>query len=176
MPPKRRPRPRCIIIAGPNGAGKTTFARSFLLQEANVVNFVNADAIATGLSPLMPERASRTAGRILLQELDRIVQARESFALETTLSGRTYIKLFQQWKRKGYRLEMVFLKLDSPALSLSRIATRVAQGGHDVPKEDVLRRFARGWPNFTTYYRPMADKWWTYDASGPVPLLLQHHP
>lgn len=171
-----RARPRCIIIAGPNGAGKTTFARQFLLKDAQVVNFINADYIAGGLSPLKPERAARAAGRILLQELERLVVAKESFALETTLSGRTYIELFHRWKDAGYHLEMMFLKLDSPKLSLNRIATRVAQGGHDVPKEDVLRRFDRGWANFNTDYKQAADKWWIYDASGEIPVLLEKHP
>lgn len=169
-------RPRCIIIAGPNGAGKTTFAKAFLMKEAGVVNFINADYIAAGLSPLAPERAARAAGRILLEEVARLTAAREPFALESTLSGRTYLELFQAWKAAGYRLEMVFLKLDSPRLSLHRIAMRVAQGGHDVPKEDVLRRFERGWINFNAHYKALADKWWVYDASGEIPLLLQKHP
>lgn len=59
----KKPKPRCIIIAGPNGAGKTTFARSYLVQDAGLVNFINADYIAAGLSPLKPERAARAAGR-----------------------------------------------------------------------------------------------------------------
>ena len=164
--------PRCIIIAGPNGAGKTTFARSFLLQDADMDQFINADMIANGLSPLKPERAARAAGRILLEELQRLTEAKESFALESTLSGRTYVELFKQWKVKGYRIEIVFLKLSDPQLSLSRIASRVAQGGHDVPKADALRRFSRGWNNFQEHYRGLADKWWVYDASGPIPVLL----
>lgn len=168
----KKPKPRCIIIAGPNGAGKTTFARSFLLQDADLDQFINADMIATGLSPLKPERAARAAGRILLEELQRLTEAKESFALESTLSGRTYIELLKRWKAKGYRIEIVFLKLSSPQLSLSRIASRVAQGGHNVPKADALRRFTRGWMNFEEHYRELADHWWVYDASGPVPILL----
>lgn len=90
--------------------------------------------------------------------------------------GRTYIELIQQWKRIGYRVEIIFLRLDSPKLSLSRIATLVAQGGHDVPKADVLRRFDRGLKNFNEHYAPLADEWTLYDASGPTPLLLAAHP
>jgi len=62
--------PRCIVIAGPNGAGKTTFAREFLLKDAGVVHFVNVDLIAAGLSPLKPDAATVSAGRIFLKELD----------------------------------------------------------------------------------------------------------
>lgn len=172
----KRTRPRCIVIAGPNGAGKTTFAKSYLLQFAGIENFVNADYIASGLSPLRPERASRAAGRILLEELERLTAARESFALESTLSGRTYIDLFERWKAIGYRIESVFLKLGSPEISLKRITARVAQGGHDVPKKDVLRRFERGWTNFEMEYCHLADEYAVYDASGPTPLLLVARP
>jgi predicted ABC-type ATPase len=169
-------KPRCIVIAGPNGAGKTTFARSYLLKDAGIVNFINADLIATGLSPLAPERAARAAGRIFLEEVERLTVMGESFALESTLSGRTYIDLFKAWKGLGYRIEIVFLKLDSPTLSLSRIAARVAQGGHDVPKADVLRRFERGWRNFERHYSALADEFTVYDASGPAPVLLTSYP
>jgi predicted ABC-type ATPase len=77
--------PRCIIIAGPNGSGKTTFVREFLPRETDVVHFVNADLIASGLSPLRP----KLAGRLVLIELSRLANARKSFAFESTLSGRT---------------------------------------------------------------------------------------
>jgi predicted ABC-type ATPase len=81
--------PRCIVIAGPNGAGKTTFAREFLPREAGIVRFVNADLLAAGLSPLRPELAALTAGRIFLAELDRLARSRADFAFESTLSGLT---------------------------------------------------------------------------------------
>jgi len=73
----------------------------------------------------------------------------------------------------GYRIEMVFLRLASPPLALRRIAARVRQGGHNVPRADVLRRFERGWKNFERRYRPLADAWTMYDNSGDKPLLLE---
>ena len=88
-PPSRRP--VCIVIAGPNGAGKTTFAREFLPKEAGVVYFVNADLIASGLSPLRPELAELAAGRLLLKELNRLAKARSDFAFESTLSGLSHL-------------------------------------------------------------------------------------
>lgn len=165
--------PRCIVIAGPNGAGKTTFAREFLPREAGVIHFVNADLIASGLSPLRPELAARRGGRLVLMELSRLVKAGQDFAFETTLSGRTYLKLLAQWKAEGYRIEMVFLSLPSPGLAFQRIAARVRQGGHDVPRADVVRRFHRSWKNFLSEYRDLADKWSNYDNSGPVPKLIE---
>ena len=167
--------PRCIIIAGPNGAGKTTFAREFLLREAGVIHFVNADLIAGGLSPLRPELAARQAGRLVLIELTRLAKARKDFAFESTLSGRTYLRLLNRWKTAGYWIEIVFLSLPSVQLALHRIATRVRQDGHDVPRADVLRRFDRSWQNFHALYRPLADTWSVYDNSGDSPRLLERN-
>jgi predicted ABC-type ATPase len=165
--------PRCIIIAGPNGSGKTTFAREFLLREVGVIHFVNADLIASGLSPLRPELAARQAGRLVLRELTRLANARKNFAFESTLSGRTYLRLLKKWKSAGYRIEIVFLSLPSVHLALQRIAGRVRQGGHDVPKSDVMRRFDRSWRNFHALYRPLVDGWALYDNSGSAPQLLE---
>jgi predicted ABC-type ATPase len=165
--------PRCIVIAGPNGAGKTTFAREYLPREGGVIHFVNADLIASGLSPLRPDLAARRAGRLVLAELSRLSKERKHFAFESTLSGRTYLRLLSRWKEKGYRIEMVFLRLTSVDIALQRIAARARQGGHDVPRGDVIRRFDRSWNNFLTVYRPMADAWAVYDNSGDIARLLE---
>jgi predicted ABC-type ATPase len=157
--------PRCIIIAGPNGAGKTTFAREFLPQQT-VLHFVNADLLAAGLSPLKPSLAGLNAGRLFLSELDRLAKARQDFAFESTLSGLTYIRRLKRWKLAGYRIEIVFLRLASVQLALRRIAIRVKQGGHNVPQNDVSRRFERGLRNFERAYKPLADMWAVYDNSG----------
>jgi len=145
----------------------------FLLREARVIHFVNADLIASGLSPLRPELAARQAGRLVLVELIRLANTRKDFAFESTLSGRTYLRLLSRWKSSGYRIEIVFLSLQSVQLALQRIATRVRQGGHDVPRADVIRRFDRSWKNFRTLYRPLAHTWSVYDNSEDDPRLLE---
>jgi predicted ABC-type ATPase len=170
---KTKRQPRCILIAGPNGAGKTTFARRYLPENAGVVHFVNADLIASGLSPLKPEIAAIAAARMVLGEIDRLVAERADFAFETTLSGLTYVQRLQSWKGAGYRIDIVYLKLGSSRLALRRVAARVRQGGHNVPRADVLRRFERGWGNFQRIYRPLADSWTVYDNSGRAPRLLE---
>lgn len=174
----RRPAraPRCIIIAGPNGAGKTTFACEFLPKDAGVIRFVNADLIATGLSPLRPQLAALSGGRLFLAELDRLARSRTDFAFETTLSGLIYLRRLKHWKAVGYRIEITYLRLPSPQLALRRIAARVRQGGHNVPRADVLRRFTRGWLNFQQYYRPLADTWAVYDNAGATPRLIEQGP
>ena len=168
--------PRCIIIAGPNGAGKTTFAREFLPKETEIVHFVNADAIAAGLSALKPEIVAVAAARVFLVELDRLAKAHTSFAFETTLSGHAYVKRLAKWRAAGYRIEIAYLRIDSPQLALKRIAARVKQGGHDVARANVLRRFGRSWANFEQLYRSRADAWWVYDNSGITAKLLERGP
>ena len=171
----RKAPPRCIIIAGPNGAGKTTFSRKILTAQQGILHFVNADLIAAGLSPLHPELAASAAGRLLLTELDRLAASRTSFALESTLSGMTYVERMHRMKELGYSVEIIFLRLSSAELAIKRVAHRVKQGGHHVPAADVRRRFDRGWRNFELHYRPLADVWAVYENSGRTPVLQEQH-
>lgn len=176
MKESRKRAPRCIIIAGPNGAGKTTFAQEFLPKYAKVVHFVNADLIAGGLSPLSPESAAIAAGRLFLKELDRLAARRADFAFESTLSGLSYASRLQRWKKNGYRVEIIYLALPSSRIALRRIASRVQQGGHGIPKADVVRRFRRSRENFKGIYQPIADAWMIYDNSGDKAILIEEGP
>jgi predicted ABC-type ATPase len=176
MPNKNPTAPRCLLIAGPNGAGKTTFAKEFLPKDAGIFRFVNTDLIAAGLSPLRPEFAALAAGRLFLMELDRLAKSRSDFAFETTLSGTAYVSRLKRWKKDGYRVEIIFLRLSSPQLALRRVAARVRQGGHHVPRPDVLRRFKRGWENFHSIYRLLADTWTVYDNSEDQFQFVEQSP
>jgi predicted ABC-type ATPase len=163
---------RILIIAGPNGAGKSTFAREFLPNEAQCTEFVNADLIAAGLSPFDPARAAVRAGRLMLQEIDRHEAAGTSFAFETTLSGLTYARRIPRWREAGYRVKLIFLRLPTVELAISRVAARVQQGGHDIPDEVIRRRFEAGWENFQMLYKPLVSAWVLYDNSGETPQLI----
>jgi len=164
--------PRIIIIAGPNGAGKTTFAREFLPNEAGCPIFVNADLIAAGLSPFAPNTAAAQAGRVMLREIARHFAARTNFAFETTLSGRGYLRLIDQWQAAGYRVKLIFLQLASVEEAIARVAQRVKQGGHDITEEVIRRRFVAGHRNFECLYAPKVNAWALYDNAGAQPLLL----
>jgi predicted ABC-type ATPase len=85
--------PTIYLIAGCNGVGKTTFAHEFLLKEAGCANFLNADYLAFGLSPLSPEIAALKAGRLLLAEFKLLIARKETFAFESILSGTTCLRL-----------------------------------------------------------------------------------
>ena len=163
---------KIIIIAGPNGAGKTTFAREFLPQEAGCPVFVNADLIAAGLSPFAPERAAIQAGRLMLDAIAQHVVRRESFAFETTLSGRAYARQIPQWRQLGYHVELFFLSLPSADVAVQRVAERVRQGGHDIPETTIRRRFVSGRRLFSDVYQPLVDKWVLYDNAGDEPVMM----
>ncbi len=164
---------KILIIAGPNGAGKTTFAREFLPNEEACPEFINADLIAAGISPFRPESVAITAGRLMLQRINELADAGKSFAFETTLSSRSFLRMIPQWKSKGYRVELCFLKLPDVDFAIHRVAQRVSFGGHNIPVETIRRRFARGWKYFKSDYIEIVDEWAKYDASETPPHMIE---
>ena len=136
-------KPIIYLIGGPNGAGKTTFAKEYLPNEAGCFKFLNSDEIAKGLSPFDSSAGQLQAGRILLENLKRNIVNRESFALESTLSGRSYLKYIRKAKESGYEIVLYFLWLPSVEESYRRVLDRFEEGGHNVPLKDITRRYPR---------------------------------
>ncbi|MCE5340762.1 MAG: hypothetical protein LLF92_06495 [Planctomycetaceae bacterium] len=169
---KKSKAPTCYIIAGPNGAGKTTFALTYLQEIAGCRNFINADLIAHGLSPLDYLAAEYEAGRIFLKEIYSNIERRIDFAFETTLSGRSCISLLKKLKLDGWKLVLFFLWIPNADFSKKRIKERVAHGGHNIPSETVDRRFPRVMGNFIRTYIPLCDNVFCYDNSNPKPCLI----
>jgi len=162
----------CYIIAGPNGAGKTTFATEFLSVEARGINFINADIIAARVEPLQPEKAGIRAGKIMLNRINEYIKKGDSFAFETTLSGKTYLKKIEEMKLKGYEVILYYLKLATVELAIERVKLRVAQGGHNIPEKDIRRRFERSWINFNKFYKALVDRWIIFDTSNLPPKII----
>ena len=164
--------PTVYVIAGPNGAGKTTFATSFLPGFVNCREFVNADLIAAGLSPFDPDSQAVTAGRLMLQRIDSLVQEKRTFGFETTLAGRAHARRLATMKSQaGYQVVLYFFWLESEALAISRVASRVREGGHNIPTDTIKRRFQLGIRNFAELYRKLADDWFIIDASKAIPSI-----
>ena len=161
-----------LMIAEPNGAGKTTFAREFLPNEANCLDFVNADLIAAGISPFEPERIAFRAGRIMLEQIRYFSQKGQSFALETTLSGLSYLRMIDDWQDQGYRVKLFFLCIPSPEFAMARVRQRVIEGGHDIPSDTIRRRFYAGRRNFEERYQSKVNEWYLFDNAGTEPVLL----
>jgi predicted ABC-type ATPase len=149
--------PRCIIIAGPNGAGKTTFALKYM-PVIGVRHFLNADMIASGLSPFAPETVAVEAGRLFLSEMETRIAAKEDFAFETTLAGKGYLRLIDRLQDLGWTVELYYLALPDPAMSKSRVAERVAHGGHHIPAADIERRYPRSLRNLLNDYSMKVDE------------------
>lgn len=164
--------PTCWIIAGPNGAGKTTFALEYLPQVAHCSRFVNADLIAAGLSPLAPERELLAASRLFLSEVEACIEQREDFAFETTLAGRSYLKLISRLQADGWRVELIYLALPSMEMSKLRVAERVAHGGHNIPAADIERRFARSLGNLLNTFSAQVDACRCFMNSDATPELV----
>lgn len=164
--------PVCWIIAGPNGAGKTTFALEYLPTVAGCKNFINADMIAAGLSPLAPETELIAASRIFLREIETRIEKKQDFAFETTLSGRSYLTLIGRMQKDGWQVELVYLALPSMEMSKLRVAERVAHGGHNIPVKDITRRFPRSLRNLLAHFSYQVDRTRCFMNSGETPELI----
>lgn len=164
--------PTVYVIAGPNGAGKTTFATRFLPDFADCREFVNADLIAAGLSPFTPETQAIRAGRLLLSRIRDLAGKRLDFGFETTLSGRTLMKTLSEMKSDGYKIHGFFLWLPAVEIAVERVATRVRQGGHDIPKPVIHRRFHLGMRNLSGLYGSLWHSLLFFDASELPPRMI----
>jgi predicted ABC-type ATPase len=131
--------PVCTVFAGPNGAGKSTA----FSQIGPPGEFVNADETARRLNAPHPEAVSLQAGRLVLARVPELIAEGADFTFETTLSSQQSLTLMRRARQSDYRVELVFIGLRSPALHLARVEQRVAQGGHDIPDDIILRRYER---------------------------------
>ena len=134
-------------------------------------NFLNADLIAAGLSPFAPEKVPIEASKILLERVRECLRKGESFALESTLSGKSHFRLLQSAKLKGYKVDLHFLSLPTVELAQERVRQRVKQGGHHIPADVIERRFQRGLANLDRY-KQIADDWKVWDTSSGTPELI----
>ena len=155
--------PNLYIIAGPNGAGKTTASFNLLPEVLHCPNFVNADEIARGLSPFAPELVAFQAGRIMLQRIEELLLQKVDFAIETTLATRSYGNLVHRAQVLGYKVHLIYFFLENEEQAIERVAQRVSNGGHNIPEEDIRRRFKRGIYNLVHLYLPICDSVLVYN-------------
>lgn len=121
--------------------------------------YLNADEIARGISPERPESVQMAAGRLLLRRIHELIDRDKSFAVETTCSGRSYIPLLQGCRSRGWKIALLYFWLQSPMLSIQRVAKRVSEGGHSIPPDVIYRRFRTGLRNMRHFYLPLAHRW-----------------
>lgn len=164
--------PNLYIISGCNGAGKTTASYSILPEILNCREFVNADNIAAGLSPFNPESVALEAGRTMLNRIRELMSDQADFAIETTLSTRSYVSLIKSAHLLGYKISLLYFWLSSPAVAIDRVAKRVANGGHHIPADVIERRYYRGIHNLYNLYMPICDEWALVDNMDLVPEVI----
>lgn len=153
------------IISGPNGAGKTTASYCVLPKILQCKEFVNADEIARGLSPFNSESVAIEAGRLMLKRISDLLAKNESFSIETTLATRSYFRLIEKAHQQGYDVTLLYFWLRSPEQAIERVAERVSKGGHNIPKDIIIRRFYEGIDNLFNIYMPLVDSWILVDNS-----------
>ena len=164
-------KPVCHVVAGPNGSGKSTFALRYLPDFAGSVEYVNPDLMAQGMSPTDIRLSAIKAGKLTLERIAQLISERASFAFETTLSGRGHLRLLSEAKAAGYQIAIYYLWMPEPAALPLRIGHRVLAGGHDVPTDDVMRRYVRSRANVKEY-AALADTLLVFDAVPTTQRLI----
>lgn len=160
------------IIAGCNGAGKTTASFTILPEILDCKEFVNADEIARGLSPFQPEKVAFEAGRIMLNRIDELFKNQETFAFETTLATKTYKQKIEYAKENNYNTTLLFFWLESSELAKERVRIRVNEGGHNIPKDVIERRYLNGIKNLFDIYLEIVDQVLIFDNSEGKHILI----
>ncbi len=122
------------------------------------VPFINADDIAYAMSADF-ESVQVRAGKAFLKKVHQRIQKGASFAIESTLSGKTMANSIRLAKQQGFRVHIHYLFLHDPKANIERIQVRVKAGGHFVPDRDVIRRFYRSMERFWGVYRCLCDRW-----------------
>ena len=166
------PTKKLYIISGCNGAGKTTASVTILPEIFECKEFVNADEIAKGLSPFNPESVAIQAGKLMLERINYLLTQNDSFAIETTLSTKSYQNLVLQAHEKGFYVQLLYFWLPSPEFATARVAQRVKEGGHNIPKDVIYRRYFAGIKNLFEIYMPIVDYWVIYDNITSPPQKI----
>lgn len=160
------------IISGCNGAGKTTASFTILPEVLDCREFVNADEIAKGLSPFQPEKVAFEAGRIMLHRISELLESGQVFAFETTLATKSYKSKIALAQEKGYKVILLFFWLQDVELAIERVKTRVLEGGHNIEKDVIRRRYINGIANLFNIYLSIVDEVMIFDNSFGKPELI----
>lgn len=164
--------PNLFIISGCNGAGKTTASYTVLPEVLLCNEFVNADEIAKGLSPFNPETMAIPAGKLMIERIKDLLGKRVDFAIETTLTTRSYKNFIKKAHAKGYWVSLVYFYLNSPDLAINRVAERVKNGGHYVGSDIIRRRYVEGLRNLFGIFCNIVDEYIIIDNSGAPSELI----
>ncbi len=169
MPVMTRRMPVLTVIAGPNGSGKSTLTAGADFEGLD--NLLDPDAIARRIDPANPSSSAIAAAREVLTRVALHLERKESFSVETTLSGGTYLKAMEEARQHGFHVRLIYVCLDNPGRNAQRVQERVRKGGHSVPESDVFRRYRRSLANLPAAME-RADETFAFDNSGPAPRKI----
>jgi len=163
--------PVLTIIAGSNGCGKSTLS-SYAKEEFQSAPILDPDAFAKSIRDTLPSsQHDIEAGKRVLLRAHELIEAHQSFTVETTLSGSTYLRMALRAQNAGFLVALIFVGTTSVEINLERVRARVAKGGHDVPEEDQRRRYPRTLANLRKLL-PLADFVVLLDNSTPTGYTL----
>jgi predicted ABC-type ATPase len=169
------PQKELLVVGGPNGAGKSTFVASYLSEQP--WPYLCADLIATEFRHLDAVAQQFEAGREFVRRREAQLDVDSDLIIESTLSGRTLKNYLGRARDAGFKITIVFIYLDSPDTCVVRVRARVRGGGHNVPDEDIRRRYLRSCRNFWHIYREIADYWYViYNSSGNFERIVSGEP
>jgi predicted ABC-type ATPase len=164
--------PDVVIIAGPNGAGKSTLAPALARDTFGILDYVNVDTIAKGLSAFAPENASVQTEMVFRERLGKLSGGRRSFAFESTLSSDQLAPWLEKIKKKNFYVSIVFLWLENVEIGIERVRLRDISVGNSIKEDLITRRHRKGLINFRNTYMKMADAWQVFDASRLYPTEI----
>lgn len=159
------------IISGANGSGKSTLAEVLLKEKK--LEFLNADEIAKEISPNAINSVPISAGKIYFKRLSEYLKNNKSFAVESTLSGNNIVRIINKAKNQNYKIILVYSFLQNCTTCIERVKNRVENGGHNVPEEDIIRRYYKSVIKFWNEYRYLADEWTMfYNGYDYAPVIV----
>jgi len=167
--------PVFLIVAGPNGSGKSS-----AYQDTNIEAFgrsvwiINPDLLAArirAVEGLDLTNANLAAVRRIEAWLETSIEAHQTVGVETVLSTPKYRRLVQKAKKLGFEVRLIYVLLDSPHRNVERVRLRVKKGGHSVPKDKIIERYARSLEQLP-WFLDQADQAWLFDNSGANPRLM----
>ncbi|MFE7083309.1 zeta toxin family protein [Priestia megaterium] len=136
---KHIPSPMMYVFAGNNGSGKSTL-RNLIIDRVGLEINIDPDAIARRIDPESPESRRVSAGKEVIKLVNECINEGKNFSIETTLAGKNVIRQMQKAKEYGYEVTMFYVGLGDVEQNIQRVASRVKNGGHNIPTEDIRRR------------------------------------
>ncbi|WP_026225273.1 AAA family ATPase [Teredinibacter turnerae] len=167
-------RPQMFLVAGVNGSGKSTLTKT-ILRKHPTLKVIDPDAIAKGMTGSFAtiDAEQVSAGKMALMTVQQCLERRQSFIVESTISGRVYLRYLQLAREKGFKTIIVYVALESPEMSAERVAARVTRGGHNIPAEDIKRRYPKSFQNLKAHLQ-LADIAYIYDNSKEYSLVASY--